>query len=435
MSSSTIFACFHNTVSISVRPFPASRHREEAEETRATALREWIHELTDFCHTVTFHSTAAAYPNSFSENVHQQDALLLLTITEHLYHSMSNTNVPEGTNTTAANERCCDKCDEPRTWEQFRFNHMWLPEHPVEDDAVCAICHEPYGNEDLSNLLVDHACAILGIPQCTHIFGYDCICSMIHFADEDATTRCPLCRTPWWYNEDSGSGPITEQDRHIQSEDWAERCQRDYNTMRWILFQEPDYADAYPPMALEEAAWKRYIFYGLRAALQTLIFEEMIAKLRENCNINTIAEAIFEPYEAMSQPFQLTAVFQFNNYHLQTDRIALAMYHTLSTWRGSRLLDTYRISRKEAVEDEVAVIQAMVESWMATFPDDNESWVSLVLMALWVADPDWIGDEGDEWHDDDEEDGGDDLGDDDSGQGETVEVASVELALSDIMQL
>jgi hypothetical protein len=177
------------------------------------------------------------------------------------------------------------------------------------------------------------------------------------------------------------------------------------------------------------------VFYGLRAALHTPIFEEIIAKSRDECKVNTIAEAIFEPYEAMSQPFQLTPVFQFNNYHLQTDRIALAIYHTLSTWRGSRLLDMYRIARKDVVEGEVAVVQAMVGSWMATFSYDNESWVDLVLRALWVADPDWIDDEGDEWHDDGEEDGGDDLGDDDSGQGETVEVASVELALSDIMQL
>ena len=286
--------------------------------------------------------------------------------------------------TNAIADRCCDNCDTPRTKLQFQENHIRLLQGPLEEDATCAICQLPYGSEDLSALLLDNPCVIVSMPHCSHMFGQACLARMCWTAEQDTTTNCPLCRTTWWYN---GCSSQTEQERRRVCEFWAKQYQCDYNTTRWSIYKEPEYAGLYLPLALEEAEDKDTLFHNLRLALQLPVFENTLEVLRDQCKITTIVEAAFDPQAIREQRFTHIDVFKFNNYHLDTYRMSMAMYLTLFSWRGTRLLELYRSNNKGVpCDEEGATTEAIVKSWMATFPDDEEKWVNLIVRALWVAD-------------------------------------------------
>ncbi|KAF2818721.1 hypothetical protein CC86DRAFT_153196 [Ophiobolus disseminans] len=109
---------------------------------------------------------------------------------------MSNIEMSAETPTKAMEDRCCDKCDTPRSLLQFRKNQMWITSRPEGDDDMCAMCQSPYGSEDLTSLLVDESCTINDFPHCNHTLGSACLNRMFRTAEVDTTITCPLCRTP-----------------------------------------------------------------------------------------------------------------------------------------------------------------------------------------------------------------------------------------------
>lgn len=287
--------------------------------------------------------------------------------------------------TIQADDRCCDKCDTPRTLLQFQENHLKPLHGPLEENATCAICHEPYGTEHLSALMRDDPVVVVGVPHCNHTFGAACIDRLRWTAKGETTTQCPLCRTPWWFNR---ARIETEVDRHRVSEYWANVYQCDYNTVRWSISSEPEYAVRYLPIALEEVEYKDALYGNIGIALQLPVIEELLTKLQEESSIFKISDAVFDPSHLIKQRFSTIDVFKFNNYHIDLVPLAAAIYLTLFSWRGMRLLELYCSKSAEApLEKERAATEKIVRSWMEVFPDDEENWVDFVVRVLWYADP------------------------------------------------
>ncbi|KAF2818722.1 hypothetical protein CC86DRAFT_153197 [Ophiobolus disseminans] len=128
-------------------------------------------------------------------------------------------------------------------------------------------------------------------------------------------------------------------------------------------------------------------------------FNNFWKELQAQCKTEIIAEANFDPHKYREQPFIHSNVFRFNNYHLALDRLPLAIYITLFSWRGARLVELYHskslgVPGEERARTVDAIVKSwmetIVKSWMETFPDDSEQWVDLVVRALWYADPDRV---------------------------------------------
>jgi hypothetical protein len=74
--------------------------------------------------------------------------------------------------TKVIQEQCCEKCDIPRTYEQFITNHtIPLPTSTSGEKDDCIVCRLPYGSENLTFHMLDVALRAVNLPGCTHIFG------------------------------------------------------------------------------------------------------------------------------------------------------------------------------------------------------------------------------------------------------------------------
>jgi len=71
--------------------------------------------------------------------------------------------------------------------------------------------------------------------------------------------------------------------------------------------------------------------------------------------------------------------------------MSLAIYITVFSWRGTRLLDLYQSESFGLPEEQKTnIVEVIVRSWMEMSLDDDEQWVDLVVRALWYADPDKV---------------------------------------------
>jgi hypothetical protein len=284
--------------------------------------------------------------------------------------------------TTPTPERCCEKCDTPRTYDQCIANHTTpLPPSTsgVEDD--CVISQLPYGSEKLAVRMTDVTLQIVSLPGCTHIFGAACVRSLRPLS---ALQRCPLCRTQWWKERRNTGNEPEEEARHEAAERVAQSFQTDYCTARYALYHEDEYANNHPPHGL---AWFEGKYALTKYLCDIVATDEIQKRIRELQDKHAVTlENV--TYDARDETcgVQGHGPFTFNNYHLGVSNMAYTIYQTLNSWRGRRLWLIYRdVLRKVLQNGESVKLESVLGEWMETFPDDEEDWVGLILQVLWVS--------------------------------------------------
>ncbi|KAF1937342.1 hypothetical protein EJ02DRAFT_307304, partial [Clathrospora elynae] len=61
---------------------------------------------------------------------------------------------------------------------------------------------------------------------------------------------------------------------------------------------------------------------------------------RQQTHDITLAEVMYDPRDELNWSFAVDP-FTFNNYHLNASVMAFAIFRTVYSWRGLRLLDMY----------------------------------------------------------------------------------------------
>jgi hypothetical protein len=285
---------------------------------------------------------------------------------------------------------CCEQCNTPRTYDQFIANHTFSkPPEQFEEDDVCAICQLPYGSENLAVQMVDIPLVILNIPGCRHVFGAACIKQMTSDPTTGRHQRCPLCRTDWWEEPDYYADDVNDNIKHTVSEAVARSWQTDYCTARYFLYEEYTYADAYPPLGLEELLSKIQLKRIIGGAVETEAIQKRIQEL-QGSHVISIAEIAYHPEKILVGPAhiqQLVDLFTFNNYYLRIPDIAHAIFRTLVSARGFRLGRMYCDAVGDGHKDRDASCLVTIENeWMEMFPKDERDWLRLILNVLWTAD-------------------------------------------------
>jgi hypothetical protein len=167
--------------------------------------------------------------------------------------------------TTVILERCCEKCDIPRTYEQFIANHtISLPPSISGEEDDCMICRLPYGSENLTFHMLDVALRVVNLPGCTHIFGATCIRNL---GTPFTISCCPLCRTKWWNERILYTDNVNEQTKHKEAEIVARGWKTDSNTARYTIYGEPKYADIHPRQGLDQLR----LMLGTRDWIKTVV--------------------------------------------------------------------------------------------------------------------------------------------------------------------
>jgi hypothetical protein len=233
--------------------------------------------------------------------------------------------------------------------------------------------------------MVDTPLAILNIPGCSHVFGAACVKQMASDPVNGRHQRCPCCRTEWWHEPDPYDLDVTDDVKHKVSEDVARTWQTDYNTARNFLYNEPEYADAYAPIELEQLLSKLTLSRMINGAMDTEAIQKRIQRLQEKCVI-TIAEIAYCPRKVLVTNSTVDP-FIFNNYHLHVRHLGFAVRRTLESTRGSQLWQMYRdvVHGTDQVADQSCLV-AIEKEWMGMFPEDQRDWVRLILNILWIAD-------------------------------------------------
>jgi hypothetical protein len=274
--------------------------------------------------------------------------------------------------TTVIKEQCCEKCDIPRTYEQFIANHtIPLPPSTSGEEDDCIICRLAYGSENLTFHMLDVALRVVDLPGCTHIFGAACIRNLgIPF-----TTRCcPLCRTKWWNERVTYTDDVDEQTKHKEAETVARGWQTDYNTARYAIYGEPKYADIQPPQGLDQLRLMLRTRDWIKKVVQTDTIQKHIQELQEKHDI-TLAEVAYDPAKVVEENLMVDP-FAFNNYYLHSVAMSFAIFRTLISQRGTRLWLMYHdtICSEQGGEDS-SCLDTIEKEWMEMFPEDQVDWV------------------------------------------------------------
>jgi hypothetical protein len=255
--------------------------------------------------------------------------------------------------------RCCAKCHNPRTSEDFLKYHFKplqqaqpsdspptvTANHHVEDENdECAICRNSYGSTNLVVMQLDTHHQVTGLPTCRHVFGRACIEQLIRLTD-DGPVRCPMCRTQWCYKTS-----LTDRNAYLapyplgQIPYYIEKQMRiyylDYTTMYLQMYNTPNYEqglDMTSCIFLQEWEAREMIHH----LLEQDEFQEEIAVFREKCTA-TLENPGFDPWD----PDALLIVglgnaLSFNNWHADKSTIEQAIFYaSLRSPRGMRICST-----------------------------------------------------------------------------------------------
>ncbi|KAF2877231.1 hypothetical protein BDV95DRAFT_558721 [Massariosphaeria phaeospora] len=135
--------------------------------------------------------------------------------------------------------KTCDCCPEPRTFNQWRKKHLRLVPVPI-DDPECPICREPYGERSLVNGMLDTPYQMVGLSNCSHVFGKACLYAMIQAGK--GWNNCPLCRGQWF--QDAKGLPTDPEPLRIEAAELvASVTSVDIATARYWIYREPEWKD------------------------------------------------------------------------------------------------------------------------------------------------------------------------------------------------